>query len=467
MGNPFPLPLLTAMLLAPLAPLPAAESTVTRPNFVLIVADDLGYGSLGCYGNKKARTPHIDLLAADGMRLTDYHANSPFCSPTRAAMLTGRYQERCKWVDDALLSPVYQEQRRANLKQRFAWGLDPGEVTLPEVLRGAGYRTGLIGKWHLGYDHGFHPLNYGFDEFRGYVGGAVDYHTHRATFGQRELDWWNGKRLENEPGYATDLLTRYAVDFIRRHRGQPFLLWLNYGAPHVPLQGRDPGSAKAGSATYVEMIGTLDDGVGRIRQALRENGLEKNTLLVFCSDNGADNPRGIAANGPLKGLKGQLTEGGHRVPCIACWPGRIAAGSLCGQTVMGMDWFATFAGLAGASLPKGLQPDGVNLVDVLTQQAGLEGRALHWLLEDRWAVREGPWKLLGRGSQLQELYNLVDDLGEGRNLLADHSEHVRKLQQKHEAWLTDVYAQRKQTPELKLSLPHRPAAVYSPPIPCP
>jgi arylsulfatase A-like enzyme len=215
------------------------------------------------------------------------------------------------------------------------------------------------------------------------------------------------------------------------------------------------------------MIGTLDDGVGRIRQALRENGLEKNTLLVFCSDNGADNPRGIAANGPLKGLKGQLTEGGHRVPCIACWPGRIAAGSLCGQTVMGMDWFATFAGLAGASLPKGLQPDGVNLVDVLTQQAGLEGRALHWLLEDRWAVREGPWKLLGRGSQLQELYNLVDDLGEGRNLLADHSEHVRKLQQKHEAWLTDVYAQRKQTPELKLSLPHRPAAVYSPPIPCP
>jgi arylsulfatase A len=129
-------------------------------------------------------------------------------------------------VDDAQLSPVYREQRRANLKQRFAWGLDPGEVTLPEVLRGAGYRTSLIGKWHLGYDHNFNPLNYGFDEFRGYIGGAVDYHTHRAQFGQKEPDWWNGRKIENEPGYATDLLTGYAVDFIRRRREQPFLLWL-------------------------------------------------------------------------------------------------------------------------------------------------------------------------------------------------------------------------------------------------
>jgi arylsulfatase A-like enzyme len=462
------LALLAALLLAPLAALSAADAPAkkpdavsgNRPNFVLIVADDLGYGSLGCYGSKQVRTPHIDRLAADGMRFSDYHANSPYCSPTRAAMLTGRYQQRCAWVDDALLSPVYREQRQANLKQRFAWGLDPAEVTLPEVLRGAGYRTGLIGKWHLGYDHRFNPLDYGFDEFRGYIGGAVDYHTHRARFGQRELDWWNGKQLEDEPGYATDLLTGYAVEFIARHRARPFLLWLCYGAPHVPLQGRAPRVPKSPSETYLEMIETLDEGVGRVRQALRENGLEQNTLLVFCSDNGADHSRGLAANGPLKGLKGELSEGGHRVPCVACWPGRIAAGSLCGQTAMGMDWFATFAGLACTSIPKGLQSDGVNLLDILTQRAELKDRALHWLLEDRWAVREGPWKLLGRGSQPQELYHLVEDLGEEHNVLVDRPDFVRQLQQKHEAWLADVHAQRKQTPELKAALPQSPAEVY-------
>jgi arylsulfatase A len=320
-------------------------------------------------------------------------------------------------------------------------------------MRQAGYRTGLIGKWHLGYDHVFHPLNYGFDEFRGYVGGAVGYHSHRAEFGQHELDWWNGKEIKDEPGYATDLLTDYAVDFIKRHRQQPFLLWLTYGAPHVPLQGRDPRAKKRPAETYIEMIETLDDGVGRIRQALRENGLEKNTLLIFCSDNGADNLRGIAANGPLRGLKGQLSEGGHRVPCVACWPGRISAGSVCRQTVMGMDWFATFAGLAGASRPKGFQSDGVDLCGVLTHQARLEGRTLHWLLEDRWAVRAGPWKLLGRGSEPRELYHLDNDLGESHNLLADSPDLVRRLQQQHEAWLGNVHAQRKQTPELKLPLP--------------
>lgn len=454
------LTILTALLLAPRAALPAAASTATKPNFVLIMADGLGYGSLGCYGSQQVRTPQIDRLAADGMRFTDYHANSPYCSPTRAAMLTGRYPERCAWVDDAQLSPVYRQQRRENLKQRFAWGLDSAEVTLPEVLRGAGYRTGLIGKWHLGYDPTFHPQNHGFDEFRGYVGGAVDYHTHHAEFGQGELDWWNGKKIENEAGYATDLLTGYAVDFIQRHREQPFLLWLTYGAPHVPLQGRDPQAKQAPAATYREMIETVDEGVGRLRQALRENGLEQNTLLVFCSDNGADKSRGIAANGPLRGFKGELTEGGHRVPCLACWPGRVTAGSLCGQTVMGMDWFATFVGLAGAGLPSGFQPDGVSLDSVLTRQATLENRALCWLLEDRWAVRDGPWKLLGRDDQPQELCNLAQDLGERRNLLADQAEVVRKLQRQHQAWLGDVYAGRKQAPELKLARPNSPEAMY-------
>ena len=288
----------------------------------------------------------------------------------------------------------------------------------------------------------------------------MDYHTHHAEFGQHELDWWNGKKIDDEPGYATDLLTGYAVDFIKRHREQPFLLWLTYGAPHVPLQGRDPRAKKAPAATYIEMIETVDDGVGRVRQALRENGLEQNTLLIFCSDNGADNLRGIAANGPLRGLKGELYR---RRPSRAVHR-RLARADHRGVALRangdGHGLVRHVRGTGGASLPKGFQPDGVNLGGVLTRQAELESRALHWLLEDRWAVREGPWKLLGRGDQPQELYHLDQDLGESRNLLADHAELVRKLQQQHQAWLGDVYAQRKQAPELKLARPNSPDAIY-------
>ena len=211
-----------------------------RPNIVLILADDLGYGSLGCYGNTEVKTPNIDRLAAGGMRFTDFHSNGALCSPTRAALMTGRYQQRCAWVADEELSPVFREQRRQNLVQRWAWGISAGELTLPAVLKQAGYRTALIGKWHLGYDYTFHPMNYGFDEFRGFVGGNVDYHTHVAGYGTQQLDWWKDRKIENEEGYSTDLLTQYATDFIARNKDAPFFVYLAHGAPHAPLQGRTP-----------------------------------------------------------------------------------------------------------------------------------------------------------------------------------------------------------------------------------
>ncbi|OYV03835.1 MAG: sulfatase, partial [Verrucomicrobiales bacterium VVV1] len=410
----------TVLTVLLLSVLPArSQASDLKPNIILIMADDLGYGSLGCYGSKEIKTPNIDALAAGGMRFIDFHSNGPMCSPTRAALMTGRYQQRCAWVADEELSPVFREQRKENLPQRWAWGISKSELTIAELLKRNGYHTGIVGKWHLGYDAGFHPMNDGFDEFRGFVGGNVDYHTHVAGYGLKQVDWWNGKTIENENGYTTDLLTRYATNFIARNKAKPFFLYLAHAAPHSPWQGRDASGKMTPQETYREMIEVLDESVGVIRQALRDTGLEKNTLLIFCSDNGAAPPPKVSANGPLKGRKGSMNEGGHRVPFIASWPGVIAAGSTSGQKVMTMDFFPTFAGLAGATAPKDHLIDGLNLMPLLKGGSIDAERDLHWLFGDSWAIRKGPWKLMGVGNSPQALVNLDSDLDENANLIKD------------------------------------------------
>ncbi len=422
----------------------AAPTGTERPNMVLILADDLGYGSLGCYGSTAVKTPNIDALAADGMRFTDFHSNGALCTPTRAALLTGRYQQRAAWVDDALLSPEFREQRAANLKQRWAWGLALDELTVADVLRSAGYRTALFGKWHQGYDHRFHPMEQGFDEFRGFIGGAVDYHTHVGHHGLKELDWWKDRKIHNEPGYTTDLLAGYAVDFIRRQgdAGQPFFCYITHGAPHGPWQGRDPDSTRPEVEIYREIIEVLDESVGRVRDAVRERGLEANTLFIFCSDNGPDAPKDFPSpNGPLQGKKGKLLEGGHREPCLAVWPGVIPAGTVCDETVMMMDLLPTFAALAGVenAIPEEREIDGVNLLPLLKgEKTELSDRVLHWEQGGLWAVREGPWKLMGKEEEAQTLVNLDEDLGETTNLLAEKPELAEKLHTLHRAWAEDV-----------------------------
>lgn len=427
--------LLSAFLSALPAGLNAADP---KPNIILIMADDLGYGSLGCYGSKEITTPNIDALAAGGMRFIDFHSNGPMCSPTRSALMTGRYQQRCAWVADEELSPVFREQRKENIPQRWAWGISKSELTIAELLGRSGYHTGIIGKWHLGYDSRFHPMNDGFDEFRGFVGGNVDYHTHVAGYGLKQVDWWNGREIENEVGYTTDLLTKHAIGFIERNKARPFFLYLAHAAPHEPLQGRDPGRKKSPQETYKEMIEVLDESVGTISQALRKSGLEKNTLLIFCSDNGAAPPPKVPANGLLKGRKGSMNEGGHRVPFIASWPGVIAAGSESGQTVMTMDLFPTFAGLAAAPLPAGHQIDGVDLMPLLKGGSISKDRDLHWLFGESWAVRKGGWKLLGRGDRPQVLVNLDKDLEENENLMNDQPGLVDDLLKKHQEWIGSV-----------------------------
>jgi arylsulfatase A-like enzyme len=417
---------------------PSVTGTAKRPNIVLIMADDLGYGSLGCYGSPTIKTPQIDQLAASGVRFTDFHSSGTVCSPTRAALLTGRYPQRCTWVPDEQLSPVFREQRAANPSQRWAWGISPQEITLPAVLRPAGYRTALIGKWHLGYDFAFHPLNYGFDEFRGFVGGNVDYHTHVAGYGQKQLDWWNGKKIENEEGYTTDLLTKYAVDFIARNKDAPFFLYLAHAAPHDPWQGRDPAQKKSPAEIYREMIEGLDTSVGAVAAALRTHGLERTTLLIFCSDNGGAAPRGFPANAPLPGRKGSMEEGGHRVPFIASWPGIIPAGTTTAATVITMDIFPTLARLAQATIPDGHRLDGTDILPLLQAPSLRPARTLHWLFGDDWAVRQGAWKLTGRGPDAVSLVNLDEDPEEKRNERIAQPERTRQLEALHRQWLADV-----------------------------
>lgn len=422
-----------------LACLPAAAAAREgKPNIVLILADDLGYGSLACYGSKQIRTPHLDRLAASGMRLTDFHSNGPMCTPTRAALMTGRYPQRCAWVPDEDLSPVFREQRRENPVQRWAWGIALSEQTIAETLREAGYRTGLVGKWHLGYDSRFHPMNQGFDEFRGFISGAVDHHSHVSISGLKDLDWWNGREIRNETGYTTDLLARHAIDFIARHKDRPFFLYLSHTAPHVPLQGRDPAVKKSPAETYKEMIEVLDESVDRVTAALREHGLEKNTLLIFCSDNGAAPPGGVAANGRLKGRKGSLHEGGHRVAFIASWPGVIPAGSTRAATAMTMDLFPTFTKLAGAEPAAKAPLDGIDLMPLLKSGKQDRQRPLHWLFGQNWAVREGPWKLMGKGGKATFLMNLEADLAEKKSLLEEKPEISNRLLSLHREWIAEV-----------------------------
>jgi arylsulfatase A-like enzyme len=421
------------------------------PNFVIILADDLGYGDLPSYGSTINPTPHIDQLAAQGLRLTDFHSNGPMCTPTRAALLTGRYQQRFGPKFDSAISG----------KRDHDYGLPHAAVTLAEALKPLGYTSAAYGKWHLGYLPPFLPTNQGFDEFRGLGSGDGDYHTHVDRSGR--TDWWHNNDKEPTPGYTTDLLTRYAVDFIERNQDQPFFLYVPHLAIHFPWQGpndpphRQPGvdydTDKWGHipdtsnvAPHVRaMIASLDNSVGAITQTLDRLNLSENTLVIFASDNGgythyAKSHQNISSNGPLNGQKGTLLEGGHRVPAIFRWTGRIQPG-VSNQTAMTFDLFPTLLNFAGAT-PTQTNPlnlDGADLSPLLFQNKPLPPRTLFWRKGDARAVRQGPWKLLFSGANANtQLYNLTDDLGEQTNLADDHPQRAEQLKNAWIAWEKDV-----------------------------
>ena len=394
------------------------------PNFVIILADDMGYGDSSVYDGWLA-TPQLERMAAEGLTFTDFHSSGVVCSPTRAGLLTGLYQQRVGVGQVVNADPAHPTH---------AGGLSPETTTFAEVLQAAGYRTGIFGKWHLGYDPKFNPVHHGFDEFCGFVSGNIDYQSHYDRMGTH--DWWVGVEKGEESGYLTEILTRHAVDFIERHADQPFCLYLPHGAVHSPIQGpsspavRGPGRGDRDSrpreVIVAEMMQALDTHVGVVLDTLREHGVEEDTLVLFLSDNGGARHM---RNDPLRGWKGSEWEGGHRVPAIARWPGRIAASSKSEDLCITLDLMPTMLDLAGLGGPP---TDGLSLVGVFDGQP-VGPRQLFW---NGRAMREDHWKFMAR--QGGQLFDLSVDLGERQNLAQQHPERVAAMAAALAAWRRDV-----------------------------
>ncbi len=410
---------------------PAAEP---RPNIVWIVTDDQGYADLGYFGSKRIRTPHIDALARGGVRFTQAYVTHPYCSPSRAGLLTGRYQQR-----------FGHENNPAYLPENHEIGLPVGEVTIADVLKSAGYATAAVGKWHLGAGPPFHPLRRGFGEFFGFLGGGRNYFP-----GARKNDVageeysaaieHNGEPVELD-GYLTHALSDQAADFVRRHRDRPFFLYLAYNAPHTPYQApkrirrRFADVAGEDCPTYAAMISAVDDGVGQLVETLRHLEIDRHTVIFFLSDNGGQSLYECADNRPLRGRKSQLYEGGVRVPLVVAWPGRLAAGGVYEAAVSSLDIFATAAALSGA-VPSSQPIDGVDLLPYLVgERQGVPHETLFWRIGGGhgWALRHGRWKLIGR-RRGGELYDLEADIGETHDLAAEHPELVQQLTGLYRSW---------------------------------
>lgn len=411
-----------------------SDKKQANPNFVIIMADDLGYADLGCYGSKTIKTPNIDKLAKDGIRFTDFHSNGPVCSPTRAALLTGKYQQRTG------ISGVVTAKSHRHV------GLDLNEVTFADVLKDAGYSTGMFGKWHVGYPEKYNPVHQGFDEYIGFVSGNVDYHAHIDQEGYE--DWWHQNILQKEKGYSTDLISKHAVDFIKRHKDEPFLLYIPHEAPHSPFQGRNtPAFRKIGGKEVTikrsdeerllllkEMIEVMDEGIGNIMKTLTDLNLDENTFVFFCSDNGGAH---YGNNTPLRAGKGTLYEGGQRVAGIARWTGKIEPGTSTSETAMTMDILPTITELAGEKIPARL--DGVSLKNLLLHDKKLEERDLFWQFGNKFAMRSGKWKLvMFKNNDNLELYDLDSDIGEKTNLANQYPDRVKDMRYKILNWYETV-----------------------------
>jgi arylsulfatase A-like enzyme len=417
----------------------------TKPNVILILMDDLGYGDIGSYGVNDARTPNLDRLAREGVRFTDAYANGPNCSPTRAGLISGQYQQRygIEW-------PLGAEAGDT------ARGLPATGATLPALLKKNGYATGLIGKWHLGLKQEFGPNAHGFDEFFGFLSGAVGYYSHKRGDGTSDL-YENTKPVE-VPGYLTDEITRRAVRFVESHSTDPFFLEVAYNAVHWPFEVPDlpatahhdvpQPSAPAGDlrlyqgptvglpATrrdYVRMLERADEGVGQILAMLERRGLTSNTMVIFTNDNGGE---WLSRNAPLRDRKSTLWEGGLRVPLIIRWPGQLPANKTSPQVAITMDLTASILAATNTSIPANHKLDGINLLPSLSGGSPIVERELFWRIKrprDQRAVRSGRWKLVQDRNDFY-LFDLSDDPGERHDLTSFHPEVVRKLNAALDQW---------------------------------
>jgi arylsulfatase A-like enzyme len=404
----------------------------SRPNVVFILADDLGWGDLSCYGRPDYRTPNLDLLASQGLRFTDAYSASAVCTPTRCAFITGRYPGRSKI---GLIEPLPATNHLV--------GLDPKLPTIASLLKANGYDTSLIGKWHLGFRPEWGPNAHGFDEFFGILAGAGDYHLHKNGLGRPDL-YENLTPVERN-GYLTDLLTERAVEYIKRRRTAPFYLSLHYTAPHWPWQDRkggervtftdktiEPVSMAAGGSLklYAAMMRSLDEGVGRVMKALKAAGLDGNTLVIFTSDNGGER---FSFQWPFSGDKGDLLEGGIRVPAIVRWHGVVPANRLTRQMAITMDWTATILAAAETRAAEEYPLDGINLLPVIKGTSPVEDRSFFWRIYNQDAVRQGKWKYLRNGARRQ-LFDLSVDQREQADFSTKHPHVLDRLAAEFAAW---------------------------------
>jgi len=401
----------------------------------------MGWGGLSCYDNQYFETPEIDRLASEGLRLTDFHSNGTVCSPTRAALMTGRYQYRsgCHVVINADRSHIDHNR-----------GLPDQEWTLAEALKSAGYNTAIFGKWHLGYKPEFNPTRHGFDQFNGFISGNIDAHSHYDRVLVK--DWWQNNKVEDEPGYHTDLITDHTLEFIRRNKDRPFFIYAAHGTPHSPHQARasliqrgpQKGKIPAGETPteysnnprddnwlIKHFVLPVDEGVGRIRRELNELGLAENTILWFISDNGGT--KGNYSTSPMtREGKASLYEGGHRVPGIVWAPGRVTPG-ICSELIVGMDLMPTSLSIAKVNQPKGVVLDGIDVGPALFDSKPLPVRPVIWGKGLVGALRVGHWKLVKN-----KLYHLGDDPTETKDLAAQYPQRLRQMVKKRQAIFTDA-----------------------------
>jgi arylsulfatase A-like enzyme len=429
MRLPVPILGLLAGLLA-LAPATAAP----RPNVLVIVADDQGYNDLGCQGCKDIPTPNIDSIARNGIRCTNGYVSGPYCSPTRAGLMTGRYQQRFG--------------HEFNPTPGSEHGLSLQETTLPDRLKTAGYHTGLVGKWHLGTPEAYHPLKRGFEEYFGFLGGAHSYIDWEAK--QKHAAILRGTQPVVEQTYLTDAFGREAVAFLDRHKGQdkPFFLYWAFNAVHMPLEAtpkyldRFKAIEDKKRRTYAAMTSAMDDAVGLVLGKLHDLDWEENTLIFYISDNGGP-AINTSSNYPLRGHKAQTLEGGIRVPWMVQWKGKLPAGKTYEQPVIQLDIHATALAVAGVTPPtEGKKLDGVNLLRFLSgEKTEAPHEALYWRFGQQMAIRKGDWKLVRHnGSKETELYNLKEDIGESRNLAAAQPDKVKELQTAWDRWNSELVA---------------------------
>jgi len=437
-----------------------ASTANTKPNFVIFYTDDQGIGDIGCYGATDIQTPHMDALAASGVRFTDWYSASPVCSPSRAALLTGRYPQRTG------VSRILKARRGTP-------GLYADEVTIAKALKKLGYRTGAFGKWHLGSAPQSRPNSQGFDEFYGFHAGCIDYYSHimywemgSGIYPVHDL-WKNDEEVWENGTYFTDIITRESIRFIRQNSSRPFFLYVPYNAPHYPMHAPRKyferyKHLEPHRRLQAAMVATVDESIGKIMGVLKEESLLENTVVFFQSDNGATiekrcllddsgEPYHGGSNHPFRGYKGGLYEGGIRMPAMLSWPGHIPAGTVCKEMGCAIDILPTFLGIAGAELPERRIIDGKDILPMAKGEAASPHQRLFWAYGNQLAVREGRWKLIlqpegsfekSRNAPEAFLADLENDPGEKINLAAQKPELTQRLKESALKWKEDVSTNR-------------------------